>query len=729
MNITTSRRSFLQGAAASSAAVLVIGMAPSGLLAATNGADATMLNPFVKISNDGTVTAVIKHFESGQGPATGLTTLIAEELGISMDAINYEFAPVNPQLYANSAFGGMTQGTGGSSSMFDSYSQYRQAGAAAREVLLQAASQEWGVPVDQLTMEDGTITGAGNSASLGEFVEAASRLQAPQDPQLKDPSQFKLIGNASVHRKDTPPKVNGTAQYAMDIQFDNQMVVAIKRTPRLGGTVASFDDSGAKDITGFIRADVLPNKAGVVVFADDTWAAFQARDALDVTWDNSAAESRSSDQVYDELMAAVNEAPKYNVSNTDQSEVATAIDQASQVVEETFYFPLLAHAPMEPLTCTLEATDDGGVVLYDGCQTPTGPQGAIAQILDLPSEKVQIQTMFAGGSFGRRSTSNSDYQSEAAYAFGMTDRSRPVKLVWSREDDVTGGFYRPAFAHKVRVGLDAEGNIIGWDHRIAGQSIAKGVEVNDSAVENGIDHSSVEGVFPTPYTIPVMFAGLTDIKPATTVSWWRSVGNTHTGYVMESMMDAVAKAVGRDPVAFRLAHLTEDTPEQQRMASVLQMAAEKGNWGKAPDGHAQGIAVHMSFRSFVAEVVEISGNADDGVQIEKVTCAVDCGTPVNPDVVKAQMESGIGYGIGHAMRDEITLEGGVVQQSNFSDYEPLRIADIGEIEVHVVPSTEIPTGVGEPGTPPSAPALANAIAVNGPRVTRLPMDKSGVTFA
>ncbi|KZK82845.1 Isoquinoline 1-oxidoreductase subunit beta [Pseudovibrio sp. Ad13] len=728
MSVLSSRRGFLKGAAASAAAVLVIGVAPSGSMAAANAADTTMLNPFVKIAADGTVTAIVKHFEKGQGPATGLTTLIAEELGVSMDAIEYEFAPSNPKLYNNTAFGPI-QGTGGSTAMFNSFKQYRQAGAAAREVLLQAASLAWDVPAAQLKLEDGVISGGGNKAPIGEFVAAASKLTAPENPRLKDPSEFKLIGNASVRRKDTPPKINGTAKYAMDIQLDNQMVVTIKRATRKGATVTSFDDSAAKDVKGFIRAATLPNKAGVAVYAENTWASLQAREALEVTWDNSAAESRSSEDVYKELMAALNTVPEYNLTKNDQAEIAGAIENADKVVEETFYFPLLAHAPMEPLTCTIEATEDGGVILHDGCQMPTSPHAAIAQILQVPMDKVQVNTMFAGGSFGRRATPTVDYQVEAALSFVMTDRRRPVKLVWSREDDITGGYYRPAFAHKVRVGLDVDGNIAGWDHRVAGQSISKGTPFEAFSVHDGVDHLSVEGVTPTQYSIPGMFAGLTDIKPATTVLWWRSVGHTHTAYVMEAMMDAVATASGRDPVEFRLAHLAGDTPDQKRLTGVLKLAAEKSNWGKGAEGRSQGVAVHKSFGSYVAEVVEISGDAENGVKIEKVTCAVDCGIPVNPDVIKAQMEGGIGYGLGHAMRDEITLENGEVIQQNFPDYEPLRIGDIGEIETHIVLSTQAPTGVGEPGTPPSAPALANAIAAKGPRVTELPMTKAGVTFA
>ncbi|UWQ89556.1 xanthine dehydrogenase family protein molybdopterin-binding subunit [Rhodobacteraceae bacterium M382] len=725
MTLNTSRRGFLKSAAAA-AAVLYVGARADGVLAA--GSAPAQLNPFVKIDADGTVTAIVKHFEKGQGPATGLTTLIAEELGVSMEDIKFEFAPSDPSRYANLAFG-QFQGTGGSTAMANSFMQYRQAGAAAREMLIKAAAQAWGSDASALTIEDGIIKGAGQQAPIAEFVSAAAQMEAPTEPRLKDPSEFRLIGNASVKRKDSPPKTNGTAKYAMDLHLPNQMVVVIARSPRMGGLANGFDDADAKAVKGYIRAAVLPNQAGVAIYAENTWAAFQARDAISVDWDLANAESRSSDQIRDQLLAAVTADPDYNVNGADQAATAALIDGAEKVVEQTFYFPLLAHAPMEPLTCTIEANEDGGITLHDGAQMPTGPHFAMSEIFQLPMEKIRINTMFAGGSFGRRATPTADYQVEAALAFVITDRTRPVKLVWSREDDITGGYYRPAVAHRVRVGLDSDGNIAGWDHRIAAQSIMKGTAFESVVVHNGVDHSSVEGVADSPYQIPGQHVGLTDVAKATSVLWWRSVGHTHTAYVMESMMDEVARAAGRDPVAFRLALLEGGSKDQQRLAGVLKLAAEQSNWGQAPAGRSQGIAVHKSFGSFAAEVVEISGNADDGVQIEKVTCAIDCGLAVNPDVVKAQMEGGIGYGLGHVMRNEITLTEGEVDQVNFPDYEPLRIGDIGAIEVHIVPSAEMPTGVGEPGTPPSAPALANAIAVNGPRVTDLPMTLNGVSFA
>jgi len=724
MTVSTSRRGFLKGAAATGA-VLMVGITPKGAVAASGDA---MLNPFVKISSDGSVTAIVKHFEMGQGPSTGLTTLIAEEIGLRMDQISYDFAPSNPELY-NNLFFGPFQGTGGSTAMANSFMQYRQAGAAAREMLLQAAANAWGVDAGTLTLEEGVVNGGGKSAPLGEFVAAAAELEAPAEPRLKDPSEFKLIGNPDIRRLDSKIKTNGSAMFAMDVYLPNQMIAMIKRPEQRGALAEAFDDSEAKTVKGYIRAAILPNKAGVAVYAENTWAAMQARDFLAVTWETSAAEARSSDEIEAEIRAALEAEPTYNVNKTDAAATRAAIDAADTVVEETFYFPLLAHAPMEPLNCTIEPLADGGVLLHDGAQMPTGPHMALSQILELPMEKVQVKTMLAGGSFGRRATPDADYQVEAALAFAMTDRTRPVKLVWSREDDLRSGYYRPAFGHKVRVGLSAAGDIVGWEHRIAGQSIMKGTPFESFAVHDGIDHSSVEGASDTPYQIPVAHFGLTDTEKATSTLWWRAVGHTHTAYVMEVMMDMAASAAGQDPVDFRLKYLTGDGADQARMAGVLKLAAEKAGWGNAPAGRSQGVAVHKSFNSYVAEVVEISGNPEDGIRIENVTCAVDCGIAVNPDVIAAQMEGGIGYGIGHTMRDRITLTGGAVDQYNFPDYEPLRIGDIANIDVHIVPSAEPPTGVGEPGTPPSAPALANAIAAQSDlRVSSLPMNENGVEW-
>ena len=723
MTISTSRRNFLK---ASAAAVLIVGLRPDGALASAS--KATDLNPFVRINADGQVTAIIKHFEMGQGPSTGLTTLIAEELGLTMDQIDYEFAPSNPQVY-NNLFFGPFQGTGGSTAMANSYEQYRKAGAAARAMLIAAAAEAWGVEAAGLDIVDGQVTGNGKSAPLADFVAAAAGMTAPEEPTLRAPESWRLIGKeGAVKRKDTAVKINGSGQFAMDVQLDNQMVVVIARAPRMGAKVTNVDTSGADNLRGFVMAKPMPDGSGVAVFADTTWAAIQAREAIGIDWDMSAAEARSSDEIKAELIAAVSTDSTY-AAKGDQAEIAAAVDGAATVIDQTFYFPLLSHAPMEPLTCTIEPTADGGLILHDGAQFPTFGHMSMSKILGVPMEKIQVNTLLAGGSFGRRATPSADYNVECTLAFSLTDGTRPVKLVWTREDDIRGGYYRPAFAHRVRVGLDTDGKILGWDHRIAGQPIMKGTAFEAAIVKDGIDHSSVEGVADTPYAVPGMAVGLTDHDKATSVLWWRSVGHTHTAYVMETMMDMVAEATGTDPIALRLSMLPGETAAQTRMAGVLQEVARITEWeAGAPDGRSRGVAVHHSFGSFVAEVAEVS-NTDGTIRIEKVSAAVDCGVPVNPDVIRAQVEGGIGYGLGAIMRNEVTLTEGAVDQSNFPDYEPLRISDIGAVEVSILLSPEAPSGIGEPGTPPAGPALANAIARSGAaRITELPM-ASQVDFA
>lgn len=728
MTAILSRRNFLQSAAVSAGVALTIGFDSRGALALTAPTGGN-ITPFVRIAPDGTVTAIIKHFEGGQGTATGLSALIAEEMNMNLSDIAFEMAPADKERYMNTAFG--VQGTGGSTAIANSFIQYRTAAAAAREVLISAASEEWGVPATGLELKDGLISGGGRTGNIGAFVDAAAAMEVPKEPRLKDPSEWRVIGVDQTGRLDTSEKIDGSAVYSMDVQLDNQMVVAIKRTPRLGGLVRSFDDSAAKQIPGFIMARQMPNNKGVMAYAETTWAAFKARDALKVDWDFSKAESRSTGELKAELLAMVNRAPEFQASEVDLATTSAALESAAQIVEREFYLPPLAHGPMEVLGGTIEPVAGGGVTVHAGAQMPTAAHGVTSQVLQLPPEKVQVNTLYAGGFFGRRATADADFWVELGLAFAVTDRTRPVKLQWSREDDITGGYYRPAFAHKVRVGLDQTGNIVGWDHRLSGQAIFKGTAIESVMVHNGVDHASVEGVKYSTYQIPLQHIGLTDQKGATTANWWRSVGNSHTAYVMECMMDLCAKAAGRDPVAYRLQYQSGDGADQRRMTGVIQLAAEKAGWGKPlAQNHFHGFAAHKSFGSYVAMVCEISTDSDGVVTIEKVTAAVDCGIAVNPDIIRAQIEGGIGYGIGHVMRSGITLKDGVVEQSNFHDFETLRITDLSHIETHIVPSTEAPTGVGEPGTPPAGPALANAIAASGVEmVTHLPMTENGVEFS
>ncbi|MEM6932536.1 MAG: xanthine dehydrogenase family protein molybdopterin-binding subunit [Pseudomonadota bacterium] len=724
MSIQANRRDFLKGAAALTTA-LVVGVRPDGAVAAGNAAD---LNPFVRISPDGAVTVIIKHFEMGQGTSTGLATLVAEELDADWQTLSIEFAPADNGRYANLFFG--SQGTGGSTAIPNSFMQYRKAGAAAREMLCKAAEEKWGVAAHEMTVERGVITSGNRTGTFADFVEIAKTITPSEEPVLKDPKSFRLIGDTALSRQDSKGKTDGTAVFAMDVAVEGMVYATILRSPRFGGRLVSFDASAAEERLGFLSAKALANGAALAIFATSTWEAISARDLVEAEWDFSAAENRSTNELIAYHQGLL-EQPEYQArKGGDLGQTGAALSKAAEIVETDFVFPNLAHAPMEPLNCVIEAQGDG-VLIHDGCQFPGITQPVIAAVLGLPPEKVAINTVYAGGSFGRRATPIADYQVEAALAFDALGRRTPVKLVWTREDDLRGGFYRPMAAHRARIGFDESGHIVGWDHRIAVKSILKGTAFESVLVHDGIDDVSVEGVHDTHYAIPALSVGLSDAQSQISVLWWRSVGHTHNAYVMESLIDMAAAKAGADPVAFRLDLLSGGTDDQKRLGGVLRHVAEKAGWGQTlPDGHAQGVAVHKSFNSYVAQVAEISTDAEGVVKIEKVTCAVDCGIAINPDVVKAQMEGGIGYGLGAVMRNQITFTEGEVDQINFPDYEPLRITDMPAIDVHIVDSDIAPTGVGEPGVPPIGPALANAIfAATGKRVTRLPMSESGIEFA
>jgi len=724
MTIQTSRRTLLKGTAAAGAA-LFIGIRADGSFAAASSV--AHMNPFVSISDDGVVHVILKHFEMGQGTTTGLATLVAEELDADWNRVAVHFAPADNDRYKNLFFG--AQGTGGSTAMANSFMQYRQAAAAARAVLVQAAAEMWNIPAEQITVSGSVIKAGTERADFGELAAKAAALTPPENPKVKDPSDFHLIGLDHLPRKDSNLKVAGLATFAMDVKVPGMVYVVLLRSPRFGGKLTSFDVSGANGVPGFVGAKALPTGNAIAVYAQNTWAAIQAREAITAVWDFKDAENRSTD----ELLAyhrSLLDAPQFEaVEGADRAATEAAVAAADTVVETELTFPFLAHAPMEPLNCVIEPTATG-IRVHDGCQFPGAVKPTLAHVLELDPANVEIRTVFAGGSFGRRATTNADYQVEAAMAFALLGGKTPVKLVWTREDDIKGGYYRPMFAHRAKVGLK-DGRIVAWDHRIAGKPIIKGTPFEAMVMPPGsqVDATSVEGVNDSHYDIPAMSVGLSDAESQVPVLWWRSVGHTHTAFAMETLLDQVAEALGKDPVDFRLELLPGQDKDQQRLAGVLKLAAEKAGWGKPAAGRHQGIAVHKSFNTYVAEVVEVSVT-DGAVKVERVVCAVDCGIAVNPDVIRAQMEGGIGYGLGHVMRNQITMTEGEVDQFNFPDYEPLRITDMPAVEVHIVASTEAPTGVGEPGVPPVGPALANAVyAATGKRVSRLPMTESGITFA
>lgn len=722
MTVQISRRGFLIGSAAGSTALLV-GLGSNGVLAAAGEAKlAAALNPFVRIDASGVVTVILKHFEMGQGTSTGLTTLVAEELDADWEKVDTEFAPSDGSRYANLMFG--LQGTGGSTATANSYMQYREAGAVARDLLVRAAAQTWGVDPDSITIERSILTSGPHFGHFGEFVELASTLEVSADPVVKTPDQFRLIGNQRLHRKDNSNKTDGTAVFAMDIKLPGMIYAAIARSPKFGGSVISFDDRDAKQVGGFIAAQVLPNKAGVVAFAKNTWSAFQARDALSVEWDFANAESRSTSEIVSAQKALLDH-PQFDVNHdVSLSSVASTIASAARKIEAEFTFPFLAHAPLEPLNCTIAPTKSG-VIMYDGCQFPGLSHPTVAAILDLDPSQVEIKTLYAGGSFGRRANPTSDYNAEAAMAFAVSGRKLPVKLVWSREDDLRGGHYRSQTAHRATIALGAEGNITAWDHRIVTKSIMKGTAFEPVLVREGIDSTSVEGIAEGLYDIPNHAVGLSDFETAVPVLWWRSVGHTHTGFVMETLLDMVASETRQDPIEMRLAMLDPKGTNQARMISAINLVRRMSGWEK---GDKRGFACHYSFNTCVAVVADVSVNGKD-VHVNKLYMAVDCGVAVNPDIIRAQMEGGAGFALAAIYRGEITLTDGEVDQFNFPDYELLRNGEMPEIEVGIVSSNAAPSGVGEPGVPPTGPAVANAIfAQTGTRILNLPMTKAGFNF-
>jgi isoquinoline 1-oxidoreductase beta subunit len=535
----------------------------------------------------------------------------------------------------------------------------------------------------------------------------------PSEVKLKDPKNWIYIGK-QVPRIDSVAKTTGAARYALDVKRPGMLTAVVARSPRFGGAVKSFDASGAKAVDGVV--DAVSIGSGVAVLARDTWSAIKGREALKVEWDDSKAEVRSTDAMLADYRKLA-ESP--GVPAVRRGDTVATLKNASKVVEAEFTFPYLAHAPMEPLNGTIEVKADGSVELWLGSQFQTIEQATVAAVLGLKPEQVKLNTMWAGGSFGRRATPNADYVLEMALIAKATSGRAPIHLVWTREDDIRGGRYRPMVLHKVRAGLDASGNIAAWDHHLVAQSFITGTAFEPMLVKEGVDQLAIEGTADMPYQVENLSVDWHQASSPVTTLWWRSVGHTHTAQVVEVMMDVLANEARRDAVEFRLS-LLKDHP---RHADVLKLAAEKGGWGeKLPVGHGRGIAVHESFRSFVAMVADVTVK-DGAIKVDRVVAAVDCGIAVNPDVIRAQVEGGVGYALGAALRNKITLTDGVVDQSNFDSYEPLRISDMPSVEVHIIGSTAPPTGIGEPGVPPVAPAVSNAIfAASGKRLYSLPWD-------
>ena len=715
----STRRDFLKSAATVSAVALTIGFEWAGssrrAFAGTVSPAAVAPfapNAFLRIGADNSVTVIAKHVEMGQGAYTGLATIVAEELDADWTVVRVESAPADAKRYANLVFGNL-QGTGGSSAMANSWMQLREAGGKARAMLLAAAAKQWKVPVADLTVERGVVyhMPSKRQASFGTLVATAATLPVPDTVKLKDPKDFKLIGHAAP-RVDASAKSDGTAQFTLDVALPGMLVALLKRPPQFGSAVKSFDAAAATAVPGVVKVVQVPR--GVAVVAKNFWAAKQGRDALTVEWDDSKAEKRSSAALMDEYRRLADQPA---VAARKEGDAAKAIHDAAHKVSASYEFPYLAHAPMEPLDAVVKLNANS-CEIWAGDQFQTIDQANAAKTAGLDPQQVSIHTLYAGGSFGRRANVGSDYIVEAvsiAKAYGAD--GTPIKLQWTREDDIHGGLYRPMYFHKLEAGLSADGHLTGWRHVIVGQSIMAGGPFA-VMIKDGIDPTSVEGAANIPYDIPNIAVDLATTQTGVPVLWWRVVGSSHTAFAVEAFIDEVAHAVGEDAFTFRR-KLLDKNP---RMQAVLELAADKAGWSTPlPAGKGRGIAVAEAFKSYVAQVAEVSVDKDGRIRVDRVVCAVDCGTPINPDIIAAQMEGGIGFGLGAVLYGAITLKDGKVEQDNFNSYRVLRINEMPKVEVHIMPSAEPPTGVGEPGVAPVGPAVANAIfAATGKRHRVLP---------
>ncbi|MFN8695223.1 MAG: molybdopterin cofactor-binding domain-containing protein [Burkholderiales bacterium] len=713
----TNRRTFLKASAAATGG-LVIGfnLTVGNRFASAQPAAPNLSQPnaFLRIARDGSVTVQVKHLEFGQGVMTSLPMLVAEELDCEWSRVRSELAPAAP-VYAHTGFG--MQATGGSTSVANSWEQLRTVGAMAKSMLISAAAARWKVDPAKCRTDKGQVIGpAGQRASYGELADDAARLPVPQKVALTPAKDYNLIGRPT-RRIDAPAKVNGTAKFGLDVSaktVPNLHTAVVAHPPMFGARVKSFDASRVNGLPGVTH--VIQLDSGVAVVGKSFWAVKQGRDLLKIEWDTQDASKADSSA----LSRSYRETAKTQGAVARKGNPDSVKGAAKPYVAE-FEMSFLAHAPMEPLNCTVAITGDK-CELWVGSQFQTIDAGAAAKTAGVPFENVKLNTMIAGGGFGRRANPASDYIIEAVE---IAKKAKvPVKTVWTREDDTKGGYYRPMYVHRIEAGLDASNRIAGWNHTIVGQSIITGTSFEPFLVKDGIDASSVEGVADTPYDIPNMHTTLHTTKTGVPGLWWRSVGHSHTAFAMETAMDDLAKLAGQDPVAFRRAYLGK----HPRVLNTLNLAAERAGWGSPlPRGRARGVAVHESFGSVVAHVVEVSLNKGQ-LRLHRVVSAIDCGLVVNPLTVTAQVESAVVYGLSAALHGKITLKDGQVQQSNFHDYPSLRMSEMPRVEVHIVPGGTAPTGVGEPGLPPIAPAVANALfALTGKRLRDMPFNLASLS--
>ena len=704
------RRAFLKASVVASGGLLIGFHFPgvSALASAQPSPTETFMpNAFVRIGTDERVTVIVNHSEMGQGVYTSLPMLLADELDADWSKVGFEPAPVDPK-YNHPAFG--MQMTGGSSSVWSGLEQFREAGAAARAMLIAAAAQQWNVDASACRTESGAVLNGSRRLTYGHLAAAAAKLTPPEHVQLKDPKNFELIGKP-IKRLDTPLKLNGTAEFGIDVKLPGMMTAVIARPPIFGAKVKSFDDTKARSMPGVRKVVAVP--AGVAVIADTFWQAKVARDALRVEWDEGSMRDFDTTKMMQDFRERA-KTPGTSVRNDGDAESALA--SAAKKVEAVYEVPYLSHLMMEPLNCTVDLRADSCAV-WTGSQFQTVDRANAAKVAGLPPEKVQLHTTFLGGGFGRRANPQSDFVVEAVHVAKAA--GAPIKVIWTREDDMAGGWYRPAFLHAIAGGVDAGGNAVSWRSRLVGQSILAGTPFAAAMMKGkAYDPASVEGVDDLPYAIPNIAVESHQAEISVPVQWLRSVGHSHTAFAVECFVDELAALAQKDPYQFRRAMLQK----QPRHLGVLDLAAQKAGWDKPlAKGMGRGIAVHFAFGSYSAHVAEVSVT-DGQVRVHRMVCAIDCGEYVNPGIIAAQTESGAIFGASAALFQELTFENGRLQQTNFHTFPVMRMNECPEIETHIVDNHEKAGGIGEPGVPCAAPAIANAIfAATGKRIRRLPI--------
>ena len=665
-------------------------------------------NQWLRIDRDGVVTITSSVPEMGQGSMTTMPMIIADELDADWSKIRVEQAPADPARYANPVTG--SQSYGGSRGVRDHLATWRKAAAAARQMLREAAALEWNVPASEVETEPGVVVHrpSGRRLRYGQLVDRAAGLTVPQNPTLKTRDQFRFIGKETPPpRLDLPMKVNGTAVFGLDVTVPGMLVASIERCPVLGGTVQAFDATAARAVPGVRH--VVQVSSGVAVVADGTWAALSGRRALQVTWDEGPLARLTSEQISREYAKAARQ-PGLAAKTVGD---AAGVLAAGTPLEAVYEVPFLEHACMEPMNATAHVTADACHV-WAPTQNPGGTRAVAARLTGLPPERVTVTTTLLGGGFGRRG--------EVDFVRDAVETSRavrgPVKVVWTREDDIRHGFYRPATYNVLRAALRPDGRPAAWWHRVVGPGI---LVQKGYARKGSVDRAAVAGAADLPYDVDALQVEWVDKDLGVPVGFWRSVGSSQNTFVTESFVDELAHAARKDPYEYRRALLGK----APRHRAVLELAATRAGWGSPlRSGLARGIAVAFSYGSYAAHVAEVSVAPDGTPRVHRIVCAIDCGFPVNLDQIRAQMEGGAVYALTAALYGRITLDRGRVQQSNFHDYPMLRMAEMPKVETHIVDSGEAPGGLGEPGVPSVAPAVTNAIfALTGTRIRRLPIDR------